>query len=631
VEIIYEPPLVSEYIFSSIGGKFDLDYQLVRWNFEIIPPKKADYLIAQVSIYWALPGDLPVENTGYIYSGIDPNFSYITSFSKDTNICLLCNILPSLASELCNFACTIRPEHVLAWFKGMAYCKERYALGNSIQCSEVGDYENEAQWDYICMYWSKVMNALITIEQGGDASVLIEELEEIKQKLPEPKECGPKNPSIDTDSWIGYIALPFDPNAKHGPEDYVLPSQKLNYTIEYENEGKGIAFGVYFTDILDEDLDDSTLEIGSVINTTDCSVITPAGIYDPGTRTITWFVGEVGPEEKGCANLSVNVRSDVKETEIINYATVYFPSVPEETRTNGIVSIVDITPPRYSNVNQSKSVVTAGEAVEVYAYWQDGVQLNYTWLETNDSTTLQNVSYLEHSGNEAWSNFTIQTTQKGMVCWRIHANDTAGNKNATPMLCFDVQTSLKSPVALFNYTPLTPVAGELIMFNASSSHDPEGYIANYKWDFGDGNVTSKIGPIIDHIYFSSGNYTVNLTVTDNDGLSDSTTKYINITPAQKTHTISLTAGWNLISVPLNLTTWELGEEAVVGNPLNVTPKNSLVSIYRYNATSTKFEKCDYFDNWGWGTSTGSEEFTKLEPGRGYWIMAKNDCVWGHEV
>ena len=102
-------------------------------------------------------------------------------------------------------------------------------------------------------------------------------------------------------------------------------------------------------------------------------------------------------------------------------------------------------------------------------------------------------------------------------------------------------------------------------------------------------------------------------------------------PALKTCTTSLTTGWNLISAPLNLTTWELGEEAVVGDPLNVTPKNSLTSIYRYNATSGLFKKCDHFDDWGWWPATGSESFTKLEPGRGYWVMAKNDCVWRYEA
>ncbi|MEA1866327.1 MAG: Ig-like domain-containing protein, partial [Euryarchaeota archaeon] len=90
-------------------------------------------------------------------------------------------------------------------------------------------------------------------------------------------------------------------------------------------------------------------------------------------------------------------------------------------------------------------------------------------------------------------------------------------------------------------------------------------------------------------------------------------------------TISLNSGWNLISAPLNLTTWKLGEEAAVGDPLNITPENSLTSIYKYNTTSGSFEKCTHYAGWGWDPATGSESFTELEPGRGYWAMAENDC------
>jgi len=64
---------------------------------------------------------------------------------------------------------------------------------------------------------------------------------------------------------------------------------------------------------------------------------------------------------------------------------------------------------------------------------------------------------------------------------------------------------------------------------------------------------------------------------------------------------------------------------------HVKIQRGLTSIYRYNTTSGLFEKCDHFDNWGWWPATGSESFTKLEPGRGYWVMAKNDCVWRHEA
>jgi len=63
-----------------------------------------------------------------------------------------------------------------------------------------------------------------------------------------------------------------------------------------------------------------------------------------------------------------------------------------------------------------------------------------------------------------------------------------------------------------------------VTFNATSSHDRDGHVASYKWNFGDGNITTTTDPIITHIYTAIGTYQVNLTVTDNDGLSHSTIK-----------------------------------------------------------------------------------------------------------
>ena len=132
-----------------------------------------------------------------------------------------------------------------------------------------------------------------------------------------------------------------DPNRKFGPQGNVAAGQKLAYKVECENEGEGIAFGVYFTDTLDPSLDDSTLEIGPVVDVNSGEQIGGAGTYNPETRTVIWFVGQVDPGQGGYADFSVNVRSDAPVgTEIINVGTVYFPSVPEETKTNAIVSTI---------------------------------------------------------------------------------------------------------------------------------------------------------------------------------------------------------------------------------------------------------------------------------------------------
>ncbi|NIN33952.1 MAG: PKD domain-containing protein, partial [Gammaproteobacteria bacterium] len=79
----------------------------------------------------------------------------------------------------------------------------------------------------------------------------------------------------------------------------------------------------------------------------------------------------------------------------------------------------------------------------------------------------------------------------------------------------------KSPVASFTESAATVYTGNSINFNASDSYDPDGNIINYLWDFGDGSNTT--GEVASHSYTDDGNYTVTLTVTDDDGAADSAT------------------------------------------------------------------------------------------------------------
>jgi len=82
----------------------------------------------------------------------------------------------------------------------------------------------------------------------------------------------------------------------------------------------------------------------------------------------------------------------------------------------------------------------------------------------------------------------------------------------------------QAPVASFTYTPPSPLVGSPVRFDGSTSHDPDGTIVSYNWSFGDGS--SGTGTIVQHPYNSTGIYTVRLTVTDNAGATDSTTRQI---------------------------------------------------------------------------------------------------------
>ena len=61
-------------------------------------------------------------------------------------------------------------------------------------------------------------------------------------------------------------------------------------------------------------------------------------------------------------------------------------------------------------------------------------------------------------------------------------------------------------------------------FDSSGSQDTDGTIASYAWDFGDGGTSTAANP--DHTYATAGTWDVSLTVTDDDGSSDSITHQV---------------------------------------------------------------------------------------------------------
>ncbi len=73
----------------------------------------------------------------------------------------------------------------------------------------------------------------------------------------------------------------------------------------------------------------------------------------------------------------------------------------------------------------------------------------------------------------------------------------------------------RTPVARFTYTPAAGVAPFAATFNGTTSYDPDGTIASYSWNFGDGGTGT--GATRSHTYMSAGVYNVTLTVTDDDG------------------------------------------------------------------------------------------------------------------
>lgn len=70
---------------------------------------------------------------------------------------------------------------------------------------------------------------------------------------------------------------------------------------------------------------------------------------------------------------------------------------------------------------------------------------------------------------------------------------------------------------------------ELVTLNGSGSYDPDGWIVNWTWNFGDGSP-EKHREIVTHTYTNTGTYTATLRVMDNENLMDSDTATITVLP-----------------------------------------------------------------------------------------------------
>jgi len=87
------------------------------------------------------------------------------------------------------------------------------------------------------------------------------------------------------------------------------------------------------------------------------------------------------------------------------------------------------------------------------------------------------------------------------------------------------------PSAELNAFPLLIQEGETVTFDARDSDPIEGLIAEYRWDFGDGQTTETTTGFTSHRYTTFGIFTAELTVVNDQGGEDTATKSINVNGA----------------------------------------------------------------------------------------------------
>jgi PKD repeat protein len=147
---------------------------------------------------------------------------------------------------------------------------------------------------------------------------------------------------------------------------------------------------------------------------------------------------------------------------------------------------------------------------------RDGKIVGYAW-DFGDGTT--------GKGPRVTHTYPVFGTYQ--VTLTVADNDGLSAK-ATQTVTIDEVVRLQLPPNVALTVPSLGLPDENLIFDASASNDPDGQIVNYTWDFGDGFIQSGLLITPTHSYSQTGVYTVSLTLTDNDGLINSTAQPVTI-------------------------------------------------------------------------------------------------------
>ena len=142
----------------------------------------------------------------------------------------------------------------------------------------------------------------------------------------------------------------------------------------------------------------------------------------------------------------------------------------------------------------------------------DGSIVSYAWSYGDGSTDSQAI---------AWNQFATPGTY--VVTLTVTDNN---GRTDTATQAVQVGAANLPPTAAFVFTPANPAVNGWVQFDGSASADPDGSIASHAWNFGDGH--NDTGPIGWNPFASAGTYTVTLTVTDDDGATDSVSQMIQV-------------------------------------------------------------------------------------------------------
>ena len=179
-----------------------------------------------------------------------------------------------------------------------------------------------------------------------------------------------------------------------------------------------------------------------------------------------------------------------------------------------------------SNVNITNNLIFLNNNNGVYLENCSDITIFMNTLIENTNHVYDNRAnhFDDSTHGNYWSDYTGTDTNRDGIGETPYLIDT-DSKDNYPLVNLVRQLPEVYPSAIFTYSPSDPTLEDIIDF-IDTSTDPDGIITSWEWDFGDGMISSDQNP--SHQYINKGVYTVRLTVTDNDGLTNTVEQTITL-------------------------------------------------------------------------------------------------------
>jgi PKD repeat protein len=146
----------------------------------------------------------------------------------------------------------------------------------------------------------------------------------------------------------------------------------------------------------------------------------------------------------------------------------------------------------------------------------DGQTLSYTWTQVSGiPVTLSNPSAAQP---------TFTAPDPGPLVFVLTVSDGQGGFDSDAITV----TVFPPANASFTATPNRGLAPLTVAVDASATTSPNGPVVIYQWDFGNGQTATGVNATT--TYTTPGNYTITLTVTDNQGAKGTTTRIVEVPP-----------------------------------------------------------------------------------------------------